>query len=56
MHPGGVFLVLKAFVGDHRLGGLHNSSRKSKQTEAKMIKLSFGTGVKIFVQIGEELT
>lgn len=29
---------------------------KSKQTEAKMIKLSFGTGVKIFVQIGEELT
>lgn len=49
-------MVLKAFVGDHRLRGLHNSSRKSKQTEAKVIKLSFCTGVKIFLQIGEALT
>lgn len=44
-------MVLKAFVGDGRLGGLDNSSRRSKQAETKMIKLNFSTWVNNFLQI-----
>lgn len=46
-----IFMVLRAFVGDGRLGGLDNSSRRSKQAETKMIKLKFSTWVKNFIQI-----
>lgn len=44
-------MVLRAFIGDGRLGDLDNSSRRYKQAETKMIKLNFSAWVKNFLQI-----